>query len=248
MAKHKLVVKPEHIKSHQDNDTEYNNLPWKAQLNCDCDQLAGSTRTCPQYLEALPTQYIPPTGHIASLEIDGTSITSHIASAIKEASFRSEFIKYVIHKAGWQDPMIFHSIDWEARAQASLHSSPSQHITIFKLEFALFVTMSHQHRMEQAIDHRCPRCQKFQETFTHVFQCPHGSSICATAWTKAISTIKKTSTCPFIVATLGDGMSQWSTGGLVQWQGPTPAFDDSIGQVVFTAFQEQQSIGWEHAI
>ena len=43
-------------------------------------------------------------------------------------------------------------------------------------------------------------------------------------------------------------MSQWSTGGLVQWQGPTPALDDSIGQVVFTAFEEQQSIGWEQAI
>ena len=102
--------------------------------------------------------------------------------------------------------------------------------------------------MEKAIDHRCPRCQRFQETLTHVFQCPHGSSIRATAWTKAISTIKKTSTCPFIVATLGNGMSQWSTGGLVQWQGPTPALDDSIGQVVFTAFQEHQSIGWEQAI
>ena len=133
MAKHKLVVKPEHIKSQQDNDTEYAKLPWKAQLNCDCDQLAGFTRTCPQCLEALPTSYIPPTGHIASLEIDGTFITSHIASAIKEASLCSEFTKYVIHKAGWQDPTIFHSIDWEARARASLHSSPSQHLTIFNL-------------------------------------------------------------------------------------------------------------------
>ena len=120
MAKHKLVVKPEHIKSHQDNNTEYDNLPWKAQLNCDCNQLAGSTCTCPQCLEALPTPYILPTGHIASLEIDGTFITSHIASAIKEASFRSEFTKYVIHQSGWQDPMIFHFIDWEARAWAGL--------------------------------------------------------------------------------------------------------------------------------
>ena len=138
MAKHKLVVEPVHITSHQGIDTEYDNLLWKAQLNCDCDQLAGSTHTCPQCLEALPTQYILPTGHIASLKIDGTFITSHIASAIKEASFQSEFIKYFIHKAGWQDPTIFHSIDWEARACASLHSSPSQHLTIFKLEFAFF--------------------------------------------------------------------------------------------------------------
>jgi hypothetical protein len=107
MAKHKLVVEPEHIKSHQDNDTEYSNLPWKAQLNCDCNQLAGSTHTCPQCLEASPTLYIPPTGHTASLEIDGTFITSHIASAIKETSFWPDFIKYVIHKAGGKIPWFF---------------------------------------------------------------------------------------------------------------------------------------------
>ena len=107
MAKHKLVVKPEHIKSQQDNDTEYAKLPWKAQLNCDCDQLAGSTRTCHQYLETSPTPYILPTGHIASLEIDGTFITAHTASAIKEASFRSELIKYVIHQSGGKIPQFF---------------------------------------------------------------------------------------------------------------------------------------------
>ena len=72
--------------------------------------------------------------------------------------------------------------------------------------------------------------------------------ICATAWTKAISTIQKAPTYPFIIATLGHSISQWSTGDPVHWQGPTPALDDSIGWVVLTAFQEQQSIGWKQAI
>ena len=153
MAKHKLGVEPEHIKSHQDNDTEYSNLPWKAKLYCDCDQLAGSTQTCPQCLEASPTLYIPSTGYTTSLEIDGTFITSHIASAIKETSFRSDFIKYIIHQSGWQDPIIFHSIERETRSCASLHSSPSQHQTIFVLEFALFATISCQHRMENDLNH-----------------------------------------------------------------------------------------------
>jgi hypothetical protein len=102
--------------------------------------------------------------------------------------------------------------------------------------------------MEKAIDHRCPRCQSFQETLTHVFQFPHGLSMHATAWTKTTLMFKKTSTCPFIIATIGHSISQWLTGGPVQWQGPTPALDDSIGQAVFTAFQEQQLIGWEQAI
>ena len=127
-----MLVKPEHIYRNQDTDTAYDNLPWKEQLDCNCTQLA--TCTCPLCPDAPPKPYILPTGHTASLEVDGTCITSHIASAIKEASFCSDFIKYVIHQSGRQDPMIFHSIDWEARACVSLHSPPGQHITIFKLE------------------------------------------------------------------------------------------------------------------
>ena len=136
----------------------------------------------------------------------------------------------------------------EARACASLHSLHGHQLTIFKLEFALFATISPCHRLEEAIDHRCPRCQKFQETLTHVFQSPHCPFICASAWAKAIYTIKKTSSCPFITATLGNGFSQWSIGGPVQWKGPTPALNDSIRYVEFTSFQEQQSVGWEQAI
>ena len=43
-------------------------------------------------------------------------------------------------------------------------------------------------------------------------------------------------------------MSYFWYSDAVHWQGPTPALDDSIGQVVFTAFQEQHAIGWEQAI
>ena len=46
--------------------------------------------------------------------------------------------------------MIFHSIVWQASACVSLHS-PSHHLTNFKPEFALFATMSCQHRMERQL-------------------------------------------------------------------------------------------------
>ena len=86
MAKHKMSVMPKHVKSHQDNSITYDELPWQAKLNCDCDQSAGSSRTCSKCLSTLHTHYELPTGHGASLEIEGVVITSHIASAIKEAS------------------------------------------------------------------------------------------------------------------------------------------------------------------
>ena len=42
IAKHKMIVTPEHIEGHQDSGADYSTLSWKAKLNCDCDYLAGS--------------------------------------------------------------------------------------------------------------------------------------------------------------------------------------------------------------
>ena len=67
MEKYKITVNPEHEKSHQDNTQAYKGLPWQAQLNCDCDQLAGSSWACQQCKDTLHKTYEPPTGHIASL-------------------------------------------------------------------------------------------------------------------------------------------------------------------------------------
>jgi hypothetical protein len=100
MEKYKITVKPEHVKSHQDNTQAYKDLPWQAQLNCDCDQLAGSSQACKQCNDTLHKMYAPPTGHIASLGITGKFISSHIASAIKEASYCKEFTQYITNQSG----------------------------------------------------------------------------------------------------------------------------------------------------
>ena len=123
MAKHKLVVTQEHIKSQQDDDIYYSNLPWNAQLNCDCDWMAGSICKCQQSMDASPNSSTPQAGHIAPLAIDGTFSSSHIASAIKEAIFHSDFIKYVIHQSWWLDSTIFNLTDWERQelVPASTH-------------------------------------------------------------------------------------------------------------------------------
>ena len=177
--------------------------------------------------------YAPPTGHIASLEIAGKFITSHIASAIKEASYCKELTQYITKQSEWQNTDTFHSIDWEARSQAGKLVPLGQRLTLFKLEFALFATMSRRHKMEQAIDHRCPRCQKFQETLAHVFQCPSAVELCRKALMKAQATIWKKPLCKFVVTTVVSDISQWSTGAQVQWSGPKPGPADDIGTLAF---------------
>ena len=84
----------------------------------------------------------PTTSHIESLEIAGKFISSHIASEIKEASYCKELTQYITSQSGLQNTETFHSIDWEARSRAGKLVPPGQRLTLLKLEFALFATMS----------------------------------------------------------------------------------------------------------
>ena len=108
--------------------------------------------------------------------------------------------------------------------------------------------MSQHHRMEQGIDHRCPRYQHFQETLVHVLHCQRASEICKGALTRALASIQENVTCTFVIDMLESGVSQWSTNGQLQWPSISPGPTDEIGQLTFQAFQEQQRIGWDQGI
>ena len=110
--------------------------------------MAGASRKCQICLDTLNTRYDLPTGHIASLEIDGLIITSHVATAIKEASYCIEFTEYITQRAGWKNKEMYHTIDWVAPFRAGKQLPSGQCLTILKLEFALFATMSQRHQME----------------------------------------------------------------------------------------------------
>ena len=91
MKLHNVVEITDNIKSHQDNSRAYNDLPWQTKLNCNCGQVAGASHKCQICSDTLHKRYDLPMGHIASLEIDGNIITSHVATAITEASYHREF-------------------------------------------------------------------------------------------------------------------------------------------------------------
>ena len=81
-----------------------------------------------------------------------------------------------------------------------------------------------------------------------MFQCPQAASTRKSAWAQFLFTLQKLSTCPFIVDILGYGLSHWSKGSPLQWQGPIPGLFDNLRFLVFTEFQEQQSTGWDQVI
>ena len=52
----------------------------------------------------------------------------------------------------------------------------SKKMTIFKMEFDLLATFQHKSKHEKALDNRCFRCQRLNETFNHVLRCPEAAA------------------------------------------------------------------------
>ena len=94
--KHSIKVTPRHVKSHQDNDWDYDKLPWQAKLNCNCDSAAGSVCLCTECENVAHRHYTLPPGHGATLCIGGKYITAHLQKEVKEASYRSAMVEYIV--------------------------------------------------------------------------------------------------------------------------------------------------------
>ena len=195
-----------------------------------------------QCKDTLHKMYAHPTGHIASLEIAGKFITSHIASAIKEASYCKELTQYITNQSGGR--ILKHLtllIGRQDQGQANgslqgrdLHTSSW---SLVCLPQCLGVI-----RWNNPLTTGAPGA-KSSRKHLHMSSNVPVQWICRKALMKAQATIWKKPSCKFVVTTLVSGISQWSTGAQVQWSGPIAGPADDIGTLAFKAFQEQQDIG-----
>ena len=97
---------------------EWEDLPWQAMLNCECDNLVELAHKCHICNTKGHHHYTRPPGFGACLYIQGTHITAHLAKAVKEATYRTKVFQYICKNANWVSTDIFHMVDWQAREQA----------------------------------------------------------------------------------------------------------------------------------
>ncbi len=157
-----------HVKGHQDGDIAVEDLPWEAQMNCHADALATD------FLDnwANPSKIVPfiPASKV-SISIAGATITRNIARRLRLAASSPALEKHIMTKNGWND-WIFHSIDWDAQAQALNTLEYNQELFVVKWAHDLLPTRRHMHRMGRAESNLCPSCLATIETATHIFACP----------------------------------------------------------------------------
>jgi hypothetical protein len=166
---HRLPVKfsYNHVKGHQDEEMDVEDLPWEAQMNCHADAYATD------YLEnwSEPSKIVPfiPASN-ASIAIDGVTVTSHLARRLRQAASSPALEEHIMLKNGWND-WIFNSIDWDVQAKALNTLEYTQELFVTKLAHDLLPTRRHMHRIGKAESDLCPSCLETIETAPHIFAC-----------------------------------------------------------------------------
>jgi hypothetical protein len=164
-----------HVKSHQDDDTEIQLLPWAAQMNVHADSLA--TDFLDNY--AKPSKlvpFIPPSQ--ASLTIHGETITRRFATRLRHAANSPRLCKHLMAKND-RSLNTFRSINWDVPGNALHTLENSARIFIVKFAHDHLPARRHMHRIKKASHDKCPACMHITETAWHILSCP---SRCSAHW------------------------------------------------------------------
>ena len=191
----------EHVKSHQDDEIEYELLSIEAKINVQCDDHVTKYFRDPMKTSAKHMLKIPhyPNQQI-SLENPYTRITS---------SFRSNIQRYKVgHDAELQcartwkvSPRALPLIDWENLRKEHRSKRGFRKFKTTKAIHRQWATMCRESRWKRAESALCPLCKQTNETISHVFQCTH--DLVKLNRTKAIAEFKtslsKYKSCPVLI-------------------------------------------------
>ncbi len=104
----------QHVKGHQDDKTEYADLPLNAKLNVDADAEAGEYRY--NYPESRPRVPRLPSNP-AQLHIRGITVSSHYRTEIEKASSLHQLRAYIQEKNKWTQTEMDY-LNWAAERKA----------------------------------------------------------------------------------------------------------------------------------
>ena len=240
-----MAVSAEWVKSHQDDDHQLENLPYKAQLNIAADELAEyAYEACDSTQEKYPPF---PTTTI-SLKIEDTRVTSKLKHQIEDALHLQDLMSYRRDKYGWAQST-WNAIDWRSFEIAIKHQKPGfkrflHRYTCEWLPVGARTKFYHNHKSS-----KCISCQsEYDESCVHIFQCPNPRrrSHLLNLVTNLTTGLMKKHTYRNLARCLQQNLINWIKGEpYSEFQIPiNPSqYDYTIQQAVI----EQNKIGWNHA-
>ena len=197
------VIKVQHVKSHQDHDTNTpETLPLPARLNLLAD--VGNHQAYTNYSVFRQTPFLHSTP--VALVINSCLITSNYLSSALLACHTPIMSKYFKEKHCWSEET-FLSIDWLALDREYKCLPTGCRLASFKLQNGLWPMYSVLHQCKPVQSLTCPRCCLDPETHIHVLCCPQAQTIRFQQWCTVATTLKTTLKTPSsIYSTLEHGI------------------------------------------
>lgn len=230
---------PVHVRGHQDDSVEVNELPRLAQMNVAMDSLAKSILR-----SSLATRDTVP---LASFSFGLPSI-SCIGVPIESAFAKSSVTLISTRKARifWLDKFKITSsaapsVNWLSFGRAFKALGFNRQIFVRKWLSKTIPVGTTLRKRKYGIDNRCPRCHCYDESPLHVLICPdsetrtHRSALLTALW----SSIHDMDTCPLLSSSLQSVITLWLRNPR-RFQLTSCNIDPSLSQCMAS----QAALGW----
>ena len=227
-----------HIKSHQDKEIPYAQLPLPAQLNVDADKLADAFIADNPDMDYSQVPLLPTSG--IQLNLYKGTVTHNLKREIPRARTRPILEDYLMDKFDWT-PEQYKSIDLECLRRAL--NRLQKHRTIFIKHLNDIIPIGKRvHRCDPKYPESCPSCPEPVETAQHLHHC---DSLSRRKWRASFlkqlrETMVKIDTPVAIIELMLEGLT-----AVFEDRDPTtfnaPASAQSIAD-------SQAGIGWDHVL
>jgi hypothetical protein len=203
----KILV--QHVKGHQDDHKNYDDLPLDAQLNCDADHEAVFHQTIhATYRPVVPRIHL----NTAQLHLAGATINSGYKTAIRNAFSESALLKHIQTHNTWSDTTMS-TINLISHRQA-IDRMSSRHTQLVKLCHDIMPTAKTTNRYNKQLSPSCHLCKDDIEDLSHLLRCSHPDR---KPWRhrlyKALrATCERLLTRPYLVDILVNGLDAWFSG------------------------------------
>ena len=165
-----IKIIPKHVKAHQDQKKEMQQLTILETLNCIVDKKAGEYR---QYVEN-NTDYEYCKIHWFSnwfCMIENDRITANLEPRINDWIYAKEMKKYLIQNKHYHKDS-FEYIDWIAVEKAAATLTNTKQIWLTKHVSGFCATASKMHKRKLWENELCPLCGIEKENTSHIMMCP----------------------------------------------------------------------------
>jgi hypothetical protein len=158
-----------HVKGHQDDSIDPEDLPWHAQLNIRCDTIATETLATVDHDPIVP--FLPASA--LSLTIQSTTITHHVPSKIRRLYVSMKQRPYLTKHHEWSSPALFDQVHWDVVRPAFLSFSFAKKKRLTEWINRILPLQVQQFRFLKSSSSRCPSQCGADETYQHFLRCPH---------------------------------------------------------------------------